>query len=320
MSPTSGSPPPLVGRLAPSPTGELHVGHARSFLLAWWSARSRGGEVQLRIEDLDGDRSAPEFVDGIVRDLEWLGMDWDGPPLVQSAGLERIRAGLDQLIDRGLVYPCTCTRREAREAASAPHEGYGGEPAYAGTCRGRYASLEAAEAESGRKAAWRFRVPDEPVAFEDRFLGALSIDLGIAGGDFVVARRDGLPAYQLAVVVDDAAGGITEVLRGDDLVTSCARQALLIDHLGLRRPTWVHVPLVVDAHGERLAKRVSSLSLAHLRASGVRADELIAWASTSSGQHLPRHRGRLRAADLLASFDLAALPHQPVTAPFELKS
>lgn len=305
----------LVGRLAPSPTGELHIGHARSFLLAWWSVRSRGGKLLLRYEDLDGERSRPEFFQGIDADLRWLGLDWDGEAIVQSDGLGAIEAALQSLVEARLVYPCVCTRREVREASTAPHEGAGHvASAYPGTCRGVYSSIDDAFLRTGRRAALRFSVPTEPVAIEDALLGSLAIDLLAEGGDFVVARSDGIPGYQLAVVVDDAAQGVTEVLRGDDLVVSAARQALLIDALGYQRPTWAHVPLVLDASGERLAKRAGSLSLAALRASGVQAHEVIAWAASSSGQPAPPEP---RAQDVLAHFDLARLPLAPVGSPFD---
>ena len=311
----SGNSRPLLGRLAPSPTGELHIGHARSFLLAWWSIRSRGGKLVLRYEDLDGERSRPEFFQGIDDDLRWLGIDWDGEAFVQSDGLGAIEAALASLVEARLVYPCVCTRREVREAWSAPHEGAGHvASAYPGTCRGRFSSVAEALALTGRPAALRFAVPTTPVAIEDVLLGSLEIDLAAEGGDFVVARSDGVPGYQLAVVVDDAVQGVTEVLRGDDLVVSAARQALLIDALGLQRPTWAHVPLVLDSRGERLAKRAGSLSLAALRASGVRAHEVIAWAATSSGQTAPVEP---RARDVLQQFDLAHLPLVPVGNPFD---
>jgi len=308
------TPPQLVGRLAPSPTGELHIGHARSFLLAWWSARSRGGKVLLRLEDLDGERSTPAFIDGILADLAWLGMDWDGEPIVQSEGLPAIRAQLDKLIRDGHVYPCTCTRREVREAASAPHDD-GASGGYAGTCRGRFASLEEAESQTGRRPALRFRVTHEPVRYRDLVLGDVEVDLERDGGDFVVARSDGLPAYQLAVVVDDAAGGVNEVLRGDDLVISCARQALLQDVLGLERPTWAHVPLVLDQAGVRLAKRAGSLSLAALREAGVKSSQVVAWVAASSGQVPASDAGQKLAADFLGGFDLERLPKAPVRSP-----
>lgn len=305
---------PLIGRLAPSPTGELHLGHARSFLLAWWSIRSRGGRLLLRLEDLDGERSRPEFIEGILTDLTWLGMNWDGEPIVQSEGLAAIRAQLDALIGAGRVYPCTCTRREVREAARAPHaDGEAG--AYAGTCRERFASLEEAEAKTGRRPALRFRVTHEPVRFCDLVLGDVEVNLERKGGDFVVARSDGLPAYQLAVVVDDASSGVTEVLRGEDLKVSCARQALLHDALSLPRPTWAHVPLVHDQFGERLAKRAGSLSLSALREAGIKPSQVVAWAAASSGLPQVANNKSALPEDYLAVFDLRLLPAHPITAP-----
>ena len=259
--------PPVVGRLAPSPTGRLHVGHARSFLLAWWQVRSQEGEIRLRLEDLDRERSSPHWSDEILRDLEWLGLDWDGCPWWQSEGLEGLEAAVEALLEQGLVYPCVCTRRELAEAASAPHAAE--HAPYPGTCRDRFESREEAARSTGRQAALRLRVAPGEIAFEDRLLGARAIDVARTAGDFPVTRRDGTVAYQLAVVVDDARQGVTEVLRGDDLVDSTPRQILVARALGLRSPNWTHVPLVVDDAGERLAKRTEGLALGELRQQGV---------------------------------------------------
>jgi glutamyl-tRNA synthetase len=298
---------PPVGRLAPSPTGLLHLGHARSFLLAWWHVRARGGTMRMRMEDLDAPRVRPGMIEAALRDLEWLGLDWDGAVELQSAGLEPIRAAASDLLERGLAYPCVCTRGELR-AASAPHAGEG-ELRYPGTCRGRFDSLEVAERRTGRAAGVRFRVPPGPVEIRDGIAVALSIDVETEVGDFLIGRRDGTPAYQLAVVVDDARQGVTEVLRGDDLLPSTARQWHLQRALGLPHPDWFHVPLVVDADGRRLAKRADDLSLSELRETGVDARAVVVWAARSAGLEVP---DRARAADIVPIFDLAELPREPV--------
>jgi glutamyl-tRNA synthetase len=249
----------LVGRLAPSPTGRLHLGHARTFLIAWWSIRSRSGRIVMRIEDLDESRARPELADAALADLEWLGMDWDGIPLVQSSGLERLRTSVERLLASGDAYACTCSRADIRSAAGAPQAG-DVETRYPGTCRGRYSSVEHAERLSGRAASVRFVAPTGPVDVEDAFAGRLCFDPEREVGDFMIARRDGGPAYQLAVVVDDAHQGVTEVVRGDDLLPSTARQLLLQRALGLPHPRWIHVPLVGDLEGRRFAKRRDDLS------------------------------------------------------------
>jgi len=307
-----------VTRLAPSPTGLLHVGHARSFLVAWWYARARGGRVLLRIEDLDGARSRPELVRTALEDLAWLGLDWDGPTLVQSADPRPYVAAVERLERAGRAYPCVCTRREIEAVASAPHAG-DAEPRYDGRCRERFASRAEAERTSGRAAGVRFRVPPGAVAVEDLRVGAYARDVQADVGDFLVLRRDGCWAYQLAVVVDDARTGVTHVVRGDDLLPSTPRQALLLDALGLPRPAWVHLPLVVDEHGARLSKRDRSLALASLRERGVDPRALVAWAARSAGVAGLPPEARASAAELVGRFDLARLPAEPaVFGPAEL--
>ncbi len=298
----------VVGRLAPSPTGLLHLGHARTFLLAWWSARAAGGKVRLRIEDLDADRAKPEFTALAERDLEWLGMDWDGPVIVQSRGLPALETAIKRLLAAGLAYPCTCTRAELQSAVSAPQLG-ATEPRYPGTCRDRYESVAAAAAASGRAPGIRFRVPDELVRFTDRVHGAQAVDVAAQVGDFLIARRDGTPAYQLAVVVDDAAEGINEVVRGADLLASTARQWLLQRALGLPHPSWAHVPLVVDESGRRLAKRERDLGLAELRERGVDPRLIVGWAAASAGFTSAE---RVSAHEVIKEFRLSALRREPV--------
>jgi glutamyl-tRNA synthetase len=279
---TSGKPLlPPIGRLAPSPTGPLHLGHARTFLLAWWDLRSRGGSVLLRLEDLDADRAHPQWADSILRDLQWLGLDWDGEVLVQSKRKQAIVEVALQLAAAAKAYPCVCTRGELR-IASAPHA-EDTEPRYAGTCRGRYTSVSSATAATGRAAGLRFVVPPGPTTFEDRLLGTVTRDVQAEVGDFLILRRDGTPSYQLAVVVDDAAQGVTDVHRGADLLDSTPRQWHLQDALGLPHPRWMHLPLVVDPEGRRLAKRSDSLGLQALRARGVDPRGIVSWAARSAG-------------------------------------
>lgn len=292
----------LVGRLAPSPTGELHLGHARSFLLAYWSMRSRGGKLILRLEDLDLARSRAEYCDAAERDLEWLGLDWDERQL-QSDHLEETRGVAHELLASGAAFACTCTRGDVREALSAPHGAAGS--GYPGTCRNRYASLAEAERRSGKLAGIRFRAPDRVYGVDDRVVGTFQENLARGSGDFLILRRDKLPAYQLAVVVDDARSKVTEVLRGDDLLSSTPRQLALFEALGAEPPRFAHVPLVVDEAGRRLAKRTDALSLAKLRASGVDAKAIVGWVARSVGLEAPE---RVAARELSAHFDLGEVP------------
>lgn len=293
--------------MAPSPTGVLHLGNARTFLLAWLSVRARGGTLLLRIEDIDGPRVKPGAAGQVVEDLRWLGLDWDGEVVVQSARRARYEAAAQRLVAAGLAYPCVCTRKEVDEAASAPHEPGLDGPVYPGTCRGRFAGVAEARAATGRDPALRFAVPVEAVPFVDGFRGP---EAGRIAGDFVVQKRDGDPAYQLAVVVDDAAQGVTEVLRADDLLPSTPRQLLLYRALGLCAPAFVHVPLVVGGDGLRLAKRHGDTSLRHLRAAGVCAERLVGWLAATCG--LRPEGTACRPGDLLQGFGLDRVPRGPV--------
>jgi glutamyl-tRNA synthetase len=297
-----------VGRLAPSPTGRLHVGHARSFLIAWWSVRAAGGQMLLRMEDLDRSRVRPEFVDGVLRDLEWLGLDWHGPTVSQFEGRQALHEAAQELCDRGLAYPCVCTRREVQEAIAAPHAGETVD-VYPGLCRDKYDSIEAARAESGREPALRFRTAPGLVEFTDLLHGPQSSDVAREVGDFPITSRDGQVAYQLAVVVDDARQGVTEVLRGDDLLDSTARQLLLQRALSLPSPRWGHLGLVVDASGRRLAKRADDVSLERLREAGVDPRHLVSWVAAGAG--LPSGEARPAAA-WIDDFRLPAEPDPTV--------
>lgn len=263
--------------------------------------------MSLRIEDLDAPRCTPAMIDAARRDLEWLGLDWDGEPLLQSTGLPRMHAALDALVARGLAYPCTCTRGDLRAAANAPQQG-DAELRYPGTCRGRYGSLAEARAASGRDPALRFIAPEGAIAIDDAFAGRSSHDVQATVGDFPVARRDGSPAYQLAVVIDDAHQGVTEVLRGDDLLASTARQWLLQRALELPHPTWVHVPLVTDGAGRRLAKREKDLGLTELRERGVDPRAIVAWAAKSAGHDAGE---RVTPRELVTTFALSRVPREP---------
>lgn len=256
------------GRFAPSPTGYLHRGHARTFWIAQERARAAGGTMILRNDDLDRDRVRPEYVRGMIEDMQWLGLQWtEGPdlggqhaPYDQSARLPIYREAFDRLRAAGLLFPCTCSRKDVLLAVGAPHPGEE-EPVYPGTCRAKH--------HTGGPANWRFRVPDgEEISFCDGDLGPQSARAGTDFGDFLVWRRDGLPSYQLACVVDDALMAITEVVRGADLVTSTFRQLLLFRALGWSPPAFYHCPLILDASGRRLAKRDSTTTLRGLRTSG----------------------------------------------------
>jgi glutamyl-tRNA synthetase len=285
----------------------LHLGNARTFLLAWLSVRSRGGKLLLRSEDIDGPRVKPGAEAQALEDLRWLGLDWDGEVVRQSERLPRYAAACARLLTAGVAYPCVCSRKEVEEAASAPHEADDDGPVYPGTCRGKFRDLADARTQTGRDAAVRFAVAKGAVPFHDGFLGACA---GRIRGDFVIGRREGLPAYQLAVVVDDAAQGVTEVLRGDDLLPSTPRQLLLYRALDLTPPAFTHVPLVVGPDGLRLAKRHGDTSLRHFRAHGVTPARLVGYLA-----HLCELRPRgaeCTPADLLADFDLGRLPRTPV--------
>ncbi len=278
-------PPPPRGRLAPSPTGCIHLGNAFAFLIARLQARASGAALVLRMEDIDPARSRPEFAAGILEDLAWLGIDWDegpdcgGPfaPYVQSLRLPRYVEALADLRERGLVYPCFCTRKELRTLASAPHIGDEGVP-YPGTCRNLTPKERETRLEAGARASWRLDVGaaldslgDEgrSLAFTDLLRGRLPADPSACGGDFALMRSDGVFSYQLAVSVDDADMRITQVARGEDLLSSTPRQALLLRLLGAEIPEYLHLPLVLDHEGERLAKRHHALEVRELREAGV---------------------------------------------------
>lgn len=292
---------PVVGRLAPSPTGSQHLGNARTYLIAWLSARSQGGRLLLRLEDIDSPRVKAGADQQIMDDLLWLGLTWDEGPVWQTQRMALYEAALAELKAAERVYPCTCTRQDIEHAASAPHLEHEA-PRYPGTCSDRMV----ADAEKlDRPYAWRFRSADDQLSFSDAFLGEVRVPAA-AAGDFVVWKNNNTPAYQLAVVVDDAAQGVTEVVRGDDLVTSTPRQLELYAALKRSPPRFVHVPLVVGPDGRRLAKRHGDARLASFRSRGVKPEAILGLLAWSCGW-LSRPEP-IAARALLPRFDLKTMP------------
>lgn len=291
------------GRFAPSPTGDLHLGSAAAALVAWLAARSAGGRLVVRIEDLDHARVVEGAERRQLEDLRWLGLDWDeGPdvggrfgPYRQSERTERYEEALARLAERGLLYRCDCSRAEIARAASAPHAGEEG-PRYPGLCR----SHGLVERSWRRAPALRLAVPPGEVAVVDRFQGALRQDVSASVGDFVLRRGDGVVAYQLAVVVDDLAMGVTEVVRGADLLSSSPRQALLARLLGGSPPGWAHLPLVLAPDGTRLAKRARGVRLRDHREAGRRPEEVVVGLARALGLlRSDEGRGGIRPSELL---------------------
>lgn len=298
-----------VGRLAPSPTGALHLGNVRTFMIAWLRARSLGGRVIMRVEDLDHPRDKPGAAAQALEDLKWLGFDWD-EMFTQSERKDLYREALEKLRSLDLVYPCICSRRDVEAAQSAPHDAE--QLFYPGTCRGRFkdwgAACDALGGE-GRTPCWRFRA-DAPcnVAFDDVFAGHREYDVASSLGDFPLARDEGGAGYTLAVVVDDAAMGVTEIVRGDDLLAATPAQILVRRALGYEDVEHCHVPLVVGSDGRRLAKRHGDTRVRTYREAGVGSGELIGLIASSCGW---AEKGESVAlADLLPRFDLGTLPRE----------
>ena len=312
----------VIGRLAPSPTGALHLGNARSFLLAWLSVRQQNGKILLRIEDIDSPRVKPWAREQTLTDLKWLGLDWDwGPDVsvphtsyIQTERLERYRLVLEQLASEGAIYPCFCSRREVNEAASAPHET--SEPQaqllegsiYPGTCRDLKRSTASASAASN-EFAWRWRFDEGELTWVDAALGKQSANPRRQLGDFVIGKSDGTPAYQLAVVVDDFDMGVTEIVRGSDLVPSTYRQLAILQHLGWRAPKYCHVPLMVGPDGRRLAKRHGDTRLSHFRELGFQPQDLVGYLAWTLGlQTLP---DPIEAQELIGTLDWRKVTASP---------
>jgi len=327
-------------RLAPSPTGALHLGHARTFLITWWMARQAGAKIYMRMEDIDAGRAKPESVQQAYDDLRWLGMDWDAytepqdakgkmkNEVVQSERQGLYDAALEMLWQRNAIYPCICTRADIAAAvtasASAPHE-TDIQPRYPGTCADRFPrcgslheTVAGVQASTGKWPCLRLRLPDQATAFTDLIAGCQSLNVLQDAGDFPLTRFampdfpfTFPPAYQLACVVDDHAMGIDMVIRGDDLLASTPRQLILYEALGFTPPRFAHVPLVIGPDGKRLAKRHGESRIAQFRAAGISPERIVGWAAWRSGQlEAPRE---ISPADLVPRFDLAKLPRHRIT-------
>jgi len=304
-----------VTRLAPSPTGALHLGNVRTFVLNALLARQGGWRMLLRVEDLDSPRVKAGAAEGMIEELRWLGLAWEGPAVWQSSRRQAYRAAWERLVRGGWAYPCTCSRQDVQSAASAPH-GEEAQAVYPGTCRGKSGHLPFSAAENGRSpdspsAAWRVRVDERPIVVRDEFAGQRSFDLSRTCGDFVVRTRQGEAAYQLAVVVDDAEAGVNAIVRGDDLLESAARQIHLRRLLGIGQEVrYWHLPLVVGPDGRRLAKRHGDTRLAHYRAAGATRQRILGLVGYWSG--LLPHRQEADCEELTRLFDLGKVPGNPV--------
>ena len=294
----------MTGRFAPSPSGRMHLGNVFSALLAWLSVRSQNGEMVLRIEDLDPDRCRPEYAETLKDDLLWLGLNWDREQIPQSRRTAAYAVQFERLADMELVYPCYCTRGELH-AASAPHAS-DGRVLYAGTCRNL---TEAQRAEKTKKPAWRLTVPDKSYGFTDGLQGLFSENLAAECGDFIIRRADGVYAYQLAVVTDDGEGGITQVVRGMDLLDSTPRQLYLYELLDLTPPEFFHVPLLVAPDGRRLSKREKDLDMGALRQIYT-PEEILGRLAHLAG--LLEKPEKTSAAELVLLFDWKMVKKEPI--------
>jgi glutamyl-tRNA synthetase len=297
-----------TGRFAPSPTAPLHLGNLRTALVAWLFARTDGSRFLLRVEDLDRQACRPEHEAAHRADLVALGLDWDDPVVRQSERFDRYRDVIERLDRQDLTYPCYCTRREVLEAAAAPHQ-HRAEGSYPGTCRDLTAAEQSAHAASGRPAALRVRAEGATEGFDDVLHGRQEG----AVDDFVICRNDGTPAYNLAVVVDDADAGVRQVVRGDDLLAGTPRQVLLGHWLRFAIPRYAHVPLVLGPDRERLAKRHGAVTLADRLRAGDTAAGVRSLLATSLGLAAPGEP--VGPDDLIARFDPAALPREPWVLP-----
>ncbi len=290
---------PYVGRYAPSPTGRLHFGNLRTALLAWLHARLHKGEFLLRFDDLDTPRVVAGSEAQIMADLTWLGIDWDGDVYRQSDHLKDYQSALNYLSEQGLTYPCYCSRKDIQQAVSAPH---GATPVYPGVCKNLSVQEQNIRAEN-KQAAIRLHVNDEEILFVDGLAGEQKQSMRQDCGDFVIKRADGLFAYQLAVVVDDIAQGVTDVVRGADLLDSSTRQIYLFQQQNSAPPKYWHVPLLMDAQGQRMAKRDGSDSIEEWRKSSRTAEQLIADLAISLGL-ISKQSTEITATELLGSLTL----------------
>ncbi len=305
------------GRYAPSPTGALHMGNLRTALLAWLFTRTQHGQFVLRIEDLDRPRMRSGATQQVLDDLHWLGLDWDeGPdcggsyaPYIQSERSDIYQHYLHQLQDAGLVYPCYCSRAEVALAASAPQQGTEDGPRYPGICRHLTGAQRRDYEASGRRPSLRFRVDNSRiVSFTDMVTGPTTQHVQQTVGDFILCRSDGIFAYQFAVVVDDALMHLNQIVRGNDLLTSTARQILLYEALGFPVPTFAHVPLIVDERGKRLSKRTQSMGLDPLRAKGMTPEQVVGELAASCG--LLKTDQKISAKELAQQYQDSAIPLQ----------
>lgn len=295
----------MIGRFAPSPSGRMHLGNVFSALMAWCSVRSRNGTMLLRIEDLDPDRCRASYAEQIKQDLLWLGLDWDTESPPQSTRTEVYETYFDRLRERGLVYPCYCTRDQLH-SASAPHAS-DGQPIYAGTCR--YLTDEQRK-QQWRAPAWRVCVPDRKIIFTDGVYGLREENLAEDCGDFILRRSDGVYAYQLAVVVDDGEAGVTQIVRGCDLLGSTARQLWLQEQFGFSAPEYCHIPLLVAPDGRRLSKRDRDLDIGILR-ERFSAEKLIGRLAFAA--HLTETNEKISARELAERFDWSKIKAEPIT-------
>ncbi|MDE6011570.1 MAG: tRNA glutamyl-Q(34) synthetase GluQRS [Prevotella sp.] len=292
----------VTGRFAPSPTGRMHLGNVFSALLSWLSAKSQGGRWLLRIEDIDPQRSRQAYADLLMDDLQWLGLDWDGEPVYQSHRTDIYEHYFQLLCQQGLTYPCYCTRADLL-ATQAPHES-DGRVVYPGTCRHR-------PLQPNCPAAIRLQVPNRIITFTDGHYGLQSVNLAEQVGDFVIRRKDGAWAYQLAVVVDDALMGITQVVRGRDLLLSSPQQVYIAQLLNFPLPHFIHLPLLCNAAGQRLSKRDQSLDMACLRQRYI-ASELIGMLAHLAG--LQPSPAPVTPQELIAHFSWDKVPCENITA------
>ena len=301
---------PYIGRLAPSPTGLLHVGNAFAFLIAWLDARKNKGKLILRMEDIDPDRAKDHFAQQIREDLKWLGLNWDEEVIPQSERQKDYDKAIQKLAKRGYVYPCFCSRKELRSLAGAPHIGDSGAP-YAGTCR-RLTENERKNLDAqGKKSCLRLDCSEKentPFQFKDHIQGNVSSSLKECGNDFAIKRSDGVIAYQLAVVLDDIKSGITHVIRGRDILQSTPRQLYIYELLKEKPPVYAHVPLIVDEKGERLAKRHGTMALNTLRKIGVLPEEI--WGVVAKAAGLRKTDTPVKAIDLIEDFEISKLNHK----------